>query len=97
MIQFELQPVGDVDSVKIEADSRDIYMWEKTNRGKSFGALKNNLMMEDLYSLAYTAMRRQQAWRGSIDDFVEEFALKFKQRVEVADEDPTQPAASDAP
>lgn len=97
MIDFDLKPEAGGDTIKITADSRDIYMWEKSFKGKSFGALKSNLMMEDLYGLAYTAMRRQRNQQGTLGDFVEQYLLEFKQKIEVADPDPTQPAASDGP
>lgn len=97
MINFKLKPEAGGDTVEITADSRDIYFWEKTYKGKSFGKLKSELMMEDLYALAFTAMRRQRNVAGTLGDFVEQYLLQFDQKQVTADADPTQPAASDEP
>lgn len=100
MIKFALKPEAGGDLVELTADSRDIYMWERSYKGKSFGALKSKLMMEDLYQLAYVTWRRQRGETvGTLGDFVDAYLLEFKQTglgENGEDEpDPTQPAASD--
>jgi hypothetical protein len=93
MITFTLTP-DHGDDLEVEADSRDIYVWEKTNRGKSLGQLKSNLLMGDLYAIAHiTCKRLTEDVPAKLDDFVKAYALDFEQEDE-GDADPTQSAAS---
>ena len=79
----------------VEADSRDIYVWEKTNRGKSLGQLKSNLLMGDLYAIAHiTCKRLREDVPQKLDEFVQAYALDFEEDDASEDVDPTQPAAS---
>jgi hypothetical protein len=81
----------------VEADSRDIYVWEKTHKGKSLGQLKSNLLMTDLYAIGHIACKRlREDVPSKLDEFVQAYALDFEEEAEDgADVDPTQPAASD--
>ena len=82
------------DELVVEADSRDIFVWEKTNKGKSLGQLKSNLLMGDLYTIAHiTCKRLGEDVPGKLDDFVKAYKLDWDEE-EVEDADPTQSAAS---
>lgn len=89
MIDFTVRPDGG-EPYKVTATSRDIWQWERTNRGASFNALMVNMQMVDLYKVAYIASRRQGLFTGTEKEFNETVDI-------VADEsdgepDPTQPA-----
>lgn len=93
MISFTLTP-DHGDSLEIEADSRDIYIWEKTHPGKSLGQLKSKLLMGDLYVIAHiTCKRLAEDVPAKLDDFVSAYALDFEE--DDGEPDPTQSAASD--
>ncbi|WP_406046583.1 hypothetical protein [Kribbella sp. NBC_00889] len=96
MITFTLTPdYGD--SLVVEADSRDIFVWEKTNKGKSLGQLKDNLLMGDMYPIAHIAAKRLgEDVPGKLDDFVQAYKLDWDEDEAEAETaaDPTQPAAS---
>lgn len=89
MIDFKIKPDGG-EEFDVKAGTRDILLWERTSRGKSFSKLMNDLNMGDLYSLAHMACKRQQLYTGSLAEFEEGCELVF----EVEEPDPTQPAAS---
>lgn len=97
LFTFDLAP-DDGDAWRVIADSRDIYMWEKSFKGASFAKLKNDLHMGDLYALAWVAARRQKLVPidTRLDDFAEAHMLEFdtstKPEPEPDDPDPTQPA-----
>lgn len=95
MFTLTLTPdYGDV--LEVEADSRDIFVWEKTNKGKSLGQLKSNLLMGDLYVIAHiTCKRLGENVPAKLDEFVQAYKLDFEEEAEGGeDADPTQPAAS---
>ena len=97
MITFTLTPdYGD--PLVVEADSRDIFVWEKTNKGKSLGQLKDNLLMGDMYPIAHIAAKRLgEDVPGKLDDFVKAYKLDWDEdEAESAADpaDPTQSAAS---
>lgn len=69
MIDFEVTPdAGEM--YKVTATSRDVYVFEKTNKGKSFAQIMNDVHMTDMYRLAHLAAKRQQMFDGTLDDFV---------------------------
>lgn len=96
LFRFDLKP-DDGDSWQVVADSRDIYMWEKTNKGASFAKLKDDLHMGDLYAVAWVAARRQNLiGQGmKLEDFADAHALEFDINTKPAEDvepDPTQAA-----
>ena len=86
------------DPIEVEADSRDIFVWEKTNKGKSLGQLKDNLLMGDMYPIAHIAAKRLgEDVPSKLDDFVKAYKLDWDEdEAESAADaaDPTQSAAS---
>jgi hypothetical protein len=83
------------DQLEVEADSRDIFVWEKTHKGKSLGQLKSNLLMGDLYVIAHiTCKRLGEDVPAKLDEFVQAYKLDFEEEDADAGVDPTQPAAS---
>lgn len=87
---FTVTPDGE-GPYEVVADSRDIYRWEKTNRGKTLGGLQNGSWV-DMSTLCWQSARRQGLTDAANAD---EFAERNKVDPEEADEepDPTQPAA----
>lgn len=96
LFRFHLKP-SEGDAWEVIADSRDVYAWERSNKGASFAKLKDDLHMGDLYSIAWVASRRQKLVDQSITltDFVDEHQLEFETNPTPpgdAEPDPTQSA-----
>lgn len=59
MISFLIRP-DNGEPYKLTAESRDIYVWEKTTKsGKVFNEAVANTSMIDCYEMAHIAARRQ--------------------------------------
>lgn len=71
MMRFRISPDGG-DTYEIEAGSRDVLMWERTDRkGRSFRELAEAITMADAYRLAWIAVRRQRPDTGDLASFEE--------------------------
>ena len=93
MIEFSIEPDGG-DRYTVTADSRDVYVWEKTSRDKvSFQQLMETLQMTEMYRLAHIASRRQGMFSGTLDEFAAGCILHFDPEVEEADPTPPAPTA----
>lgn len=92
MIDFKIQPDGK-DEFEVKATSRDVYVWEKAGRGRSFQKLTADLHMTELYEVAHIAARRQQLFTGSLEEFATTCELKFEQADDAQEVDPTSPVA----
>lgn len=79
--------------LKIEA--RDALLWEKTAKGNPsiLDYLRAPTMVE-LYRLAHIAMKRQQQYAGSLDEFADAYDVNVYQEDQEDEPDPTQSAAS---
>lgn len=91
--RFTLRP-DDGEPVEVVATTRDIVVWEKTGKGRSFSNLARDAHMADLYELAWQAAKRQ----GLVDCNLGEFERTTDLDLEAADgadeePDPTPPAA----
>lgn len=93
MITFTVAPESG-DPYEVTATSRDVYVWEKTSKGRSMSQLRADVRIEDLYRLAHLASKRLQLFTGSLEEFTESCDLEFE---EDQDEGPTQPGASTGP
>lgn len=93
MITFTIRPDGGK-PYPLTATSRDVFVYEKTNKGKSFASIMNDLHMSDMYGLAHLAARRQQLFAGTLAEFAESCDLDMEDDDEA---DPTQPEASPEP
>lgn len=89
MMEFTVKPDGD-DPYKLEATSRDVFIWEKVTKN-SLGKLQGDISMTAMYQLAHIAAKRLQLFTGTLDEFVACCDLDFEQPANV---DPTQPGAS---
>jgi hypothetical protein len=69
MLRFKMLPDG-AEPFEVAAGTRDIYVWEKTSKGKTFAALMENMAMVDLYHIAHIAAQRLGLYRGTLNDFV---------------------------
>jgi len=95
MFNFQVAP-DNGDEYPLVADSRDVYRWEKSNRGKTVGQLLEDMNMTDLYDLAWRAARRQGHFDGTLAEFVDTCAIKNVDDAQ-EDVDPTRQARSTGP
>lgn len=93
MIEFTIAP-DDGDPYEVTATARDVLLWEKTTKGRSFAALMDDVRMTDMYALAHAASRRQRLFTGTLAEFERDCELEFE---EAEEPDPTQPDLSDEP
>lgn len=68
MISFEVKP-DHGDKYVLTAGSRDILMWERTTKGRTFSSLAEGVAMVDIYRIAFLAAKRQELWDGKEVDF----------------------------
>lgn len=92
MMDFKVTP-DEGDEYEVTATSRDVYVFEKTHKGKSFNGVMTDMHMTDLYALAHIASRRQQLYTGSLDEFAKTCDID-PINSDDDDPDPTQPEAS---
>lgn len=88
MITFKVTPDAG-EPYEITATSRDVYVWEKANRGKTFKAAAESGSIVDLTEICYQAARRQGRYTGTLVAFAQEHDIEGVEDEEV---DPTQPA-----
>jgi hypothetical protein len=98
MMTFKVIPDGG-EPYQVTAHSRDVLVWEKSGKGRTFSQLADHLSMTDMYGLAYTAARRQGMSTGTLQDFEQSVDMM---PVDVdgeddEDPDPTPAAPSAAP
>lgn len=91
MIGFKVVPEGG-DEYEVTATSRDVYLFEKLNKGKTFQSLVNNLEMGDMYRLAHLASKRQQLFTGTLEEFTDSCDLEVNSDDE--EPGPTPPEVS---
>lgn len=91
MIEFTVAP-DDAEKYKVTAESRDIVVWERTGKGKSFASLMDDLRMTEMYRVAHIASRRQGLYDGTLPEFEAGVNLEFD--VDMDGPDPTPPGAS---
>lgn len=94
MILFRCNP-DDGERFYVEADSRDVYEWEMTDKRRHLGMIQSTPKMGDLGELAWLAAKRTKAWTGDLADFRRCVAFEPVDRdSEEAAEllDPTRPA-----
>jgi hypothetical protein len=95
MITFKVTPDGG-DPYELVATSRDVYVWEKKGKDRTFFSLMKSMSMVSLYELCHVAAKRQQTFSGTLDEFVESHTLEIESsddELDVNDLDPTQLAA----
>jgi hypothetical protein len=97
MMTFKVIPDGG-EPYQVTAHSRDVLVWEKSGKGRTFSQLADHLSMTDMYGLAFVAARRQGMFSGTLQDF-EQSADMMPVDVDEDDEDPdpTHAAPSAAP
>lgn len=87
MINFKVMP-DDGEPFEITANSRDIYVWERTHRGKTLGSVIENQPIADLYEIAHQAMRNQRGYAGTLQEFIDTHLIDKSLEPQA---DPTQP------
>lgn len=68
MINFKIVP-DDGDSWEVTATSRDVLVFERVTKGRTFNALADDLHMADIFRLAYLASKRQGMYNGTEKEF----------------------------
>lgn len=87
-IKFKVTPV-DGEPFEVGAESRDIYVWEKTGQGRSFGTAMQSGSVVALTEIAYYASRRQGHFTGTLTEFASSHDIENAEGEE--EPDPTQP------
>lgn len=92
LFEFYLKP-DDGDAWEVTADSRDVYMWERSTKGASFAKLKDDLHMGDLYAVCWFAARRKGLIPNgtTLADFAEQHHLEFDTSTKPGQEEPPDP------
>ncbi|ALE74935.1 hypothetical protein AD006_01180 [Pseudonocardia sp. EC080610-09] len=87
MFNFKVTPDGQ-GSYVVSAGTRDILIWEKTAKNRSVSNLMEAFTMQDAYSLAHAASKRQGLFTGSLSDFESQCDMEI---VAEDEPDPTNP------
>jgi hypothetical protein len=97
MMDFTVTPDGG-DPYEVKATSRDVLVWERTNRAKKvFSTLMEQLSMVDLYHLCWIACRRLGLFSGDLATFEQTCEVNPDTEEEQEGPDPTQPVPSTEP
>ncbi len=97
LIRFRITPDGG-ESFNVDANSRDVLVWERTTRG-SYANLMRNQQMADLYRIAHIAARRLGLYEGDLPTFESTCDLEniVDEEEDESASDPTRPAQSPGP
>jgi hypothetical protein len=78
MFDFKITPVGeDQEPFTVSCTSRDIYVWEKSGRGRTVAHFSTGGSMEAFYQLAYITCRRTKKFEGTQAEFVDQVDLEL--------------------
>lgn len=72
----------DGEPIEIEANMRDVRMWEKTHRGRALAShLGENMKAEYLFELAFSACRRQRLIPAELteESFIETHEIELEE------------------
>ncbi len=96
MFTFTLIP-DEGDPFKVQAQMRDVLVWEKTGRDRAMENLGSPMRASDMYELAFIAAKRTGAIRPTVsrEDFEATHELELE-GLEVEVVDPTHREASPA-
>ena len=96
-LPFVVTP-DDGDPYEVVADSRDIYVWEKTTPNKqcSLATVLEEMRFLELYRICWIAARRQGMYGKGLDEFSQECQIEPDEIGEV-EPDPTPPAPTAGP
>ena len=75
IITITVQP-DDGEPFEVKAGTRDVYLWEKSNRGKTFAQLMADTAIGDIYQIAHIAARRQGLFHGDLLEFTQTCELE---------------------
>lgn len=88
MFSFRVKPDSG-EAYNLTVTSRDVVMWEKTDRSNRISRLENDPTITDLYSVTHIAARRQGMFHGSLAEW--ETSVDLDPITEENAQDPTQP------
>lgn len=74
LVAFTIYP-DDGEPFRLNCDSRDVSLWERTLKGRSLGSLESNPSMTALEELAHMGMRCQGLYEGNLDAFRQSHAI----------------------
>jgi hypothetical protein len=89
VIKFKVTP-DHGEPYEVTATSRDVYVWEKANRGKTFRSAVESGSIVDLTEMAYHAARRHGHFSGTLVAFAQEHDIESADGDE-GEPDPTNP------
>lgn len=92
MIDFTVKPDG-AEPYQVTATARDVLVWEKAAKSRTFVKMMSELPLADLYIIAHIASRRHGLFSGNLHDFENSVDLVFEGEDEDS-ADPTPPAVS---
>lgn len=95
MFTFTIRPDAG-EEYELKATSRDVYMWERTGKGRTLHGFMEAFSLSACYEIAHIAARRQQTYAGTLEEFAQSVDLDFREDAQEPEPDPTQPAASHA-
>lgn len=77
MIEFTCKPDG-ADPYKVTATARDVLVWEKALKSRTFTKLMAELPLEDLYKIAWLASKRLGLYADTAESFELNVDLVFE-------------------
>lgn len=93
MFTFTVRPDAG-EEYELKATSRDVYVWERTGKGRTLRGFLESVSMASCYELAHIAARRQQTFTGTLAEFADTHDLDFREDEQDGEPDPTRPAPS---
>lgn len=94
MIKFKVKPETG-EAFEVEATSRDVFVWERTNRTNHvFADLAERQSMTDMYHVAFVAAQRLGLFPGTLAEFQETCDLEEMEGNAETAPGPTRPARS---
>lgn len=93
MFTFTVRP-DQGEEYELKAASRDVYVWERSGKGRTLSAFMEAFAISSCYELAHIAARRQQTFAGTLEEFASSHDLDFREDEQDDEPDPSQPAPS---
>lgn len=91
MLKVKVSPDGG-EPFEVDVLSRDIIVWEKAGKDRSFSDFLERMRMTDIYALAHAAAKRLGVFGDSLEDMESRCDVELVGEVE-GTTDPTLPAA----
>jgi hypothetical protein len=87
MLTFKVVPENGT-PFTVKATTRDVLVWEKTTRGRTFADLLREPNLVDYYAIAWRAAWRQKLFTGTLKDFEDSHDIDLDDSEDVVDPEP---------